>query len=149
MSMIKEFKEFAMKGNVVDLAVAVIIGGAFGKIVTSVVNDIIMPPIGKMMGGVNFSDLFINLDPSKLAKGGSVIKSLAQAKEAGAAVIAYGSFINTVIDFTIVALCIFMIVKVMSTMKKKPAPAAPAAPPEPTKEEKLLGEIRDILKARA
>jgi large conductance mechanosensitive channel len=146
MSMIKEFKEFAMKGNVVDLAVAVIIGGAFGKIITSVVNDIIMPPIGKMMGGVNFSDLFINLDPSKLAKDGSVIKSLAQAKEAGAAVIAYGSFINTVIDFTIVAFCIFMIVKAMNAMNKKPAPAAP---PEPTKEEKLLGEIRDILKARS
>ena len=149
MSLIKEFKEFAMKGNVVDLAVAVIIGGAFGKIVTSVVNDIIMPPIGKLMGGVNFSDLFINLDPSKLAKDGSVIKSLAQAKEAGAAVIAYGSFINTVIDFTIVAFCIFMIVKAMNSLKKKPAPSAPAAPPEPTREEKLLGEIRDILKARS
>jgi large conductance mechanosensitive channel len=148
MSMFKEFKEFAMKGNVVDLAVAVIIGGAFGKIVTSVVNDVIMPPIGKLMGGVNFSDLFINLDPSKLAKDGTVIKSLAQAKEAGAAVIAYGSFINTVIDFTIVAFCIFIIIKIMSTMKKKPEPAAPAAPPEPTKEEKLLTEIRDILKAR-
>jgi large conductance mechanosensitive channel len=78
MSIIKEFKAFAMRGNVVDLAVAVIIGGAFGKVVTSVVNDIIMPPIGKVMGGVNFSDLFINLDPSKLAKDGSVIKSLAQ-----------------------------------------------------------------------
>ena len=149
MSMIKEFKEFAMRGNVVDLAVAVIIGGAFGKIVTSVVNDIIKPPIGKVMGGVNFSDLFINLDPSKLAKDGSVIKSLAQAKEAGAAVIAYGSFINTVIDFTIVAFCIFMIIKIMSTLKKKPAPAAPAAPPEPTKDQRLLTEIRDILKARS
>lgn len=148
MSMIKEFKEFAMKGNVVDLAVAVIIGGAFGKIVTSVVNDIIMPPIGKLMGGVNFSDLFINLDPSKLAKDGSVIKSIAQAKEAGAAVIAYGSFINTVIDFTIVAFCIFMMIKAMNAMKKKPAPAAPAPPPQPTKEETLLTEIRDILKAR-
>ena len=149
MGMIKEFKEFAMKGNVVDLAVAVIIGGAFGKIVTSVVNDIIMPPIGKVMGGVNFSDLFINLDPSKLAKDGSIIKSLAQAKEAGAAVIAYGSFFNTVIDFTIVAFCIFIMIKAMNSLKKKPAPAAPAAPPEPTREEKLLGEIRDILKARA
>jgi large conductance mechanosensitive channel len=148
MSIIKEFKEFAMKGSVVDLAVGVIIGVAFGKVVTSVVNDVIMPPIGKIMGGVNFTDLFFNLDPSKLAKDGSVIKSLAQAKEAGAAVIAYGSFINTVIDFTIVALCIFMIVKVMNGLKKKPAPATPAAPLEPTKEEKLLGEIRDILKAR-
>ena len=148
MSMIKEFKEFAMKGNVVDLAVGVIIGVAFGKVVTSVVNDIVMPPIGKVMGGVNFIDLFLNLDPSKLAKDGSVIKSLAQAKEAGAAVIAYGSFINTVIDFTIVAFCIFMIVKVMNSLKQKPAPAVPAAPPEPTRKEKLLGEIRDILKAR-
>ena len=149
MSLIKEFKEFAMKGNVVDLAVAVIIGGAFGKVITSMVNDVIMPPIGKVMGGVNFSDLFINLDPSKVAKDGSAIKSLAQAKEAGAAVIAYGSFINTVIDFTIVAFCIFMIIKVMNTLKKKPVPVAPVAPPEPTKEEKLLGEIRDILKARS
>lgn len=151
MSMIKEFKEFAMKGNVVDLAVAVIIGGAFGKIITSVVNDILMPPIGKLMGGVNFSDLFISLDPSKLAKDGSVIKSLAQAKEAGAAVIAYGSFINTVIDFTIVAFCIFMVIKGMTAMKRKPAPApaAPAAPPEPTKDQRLLTEIRDLLKARA
>ena len=148
MSMIKEFKEFALKGNVVDLAVGVIIGVAFGKVVTSVVNDIIMPPIGKAMGGMNFADLFLNLDPSKLAKDGSVIKSLAQAKEAGAAVIAYGSFINTVIDFTIVAFCIFMIVKMMNSLKKKPVPVALAPPPEPTREEKLLGEIRDILKAR-
>ena len=101
------------------------------------------------MGGVNFSDLFINLDPSKLAKDGSVIKSLAQAKEAGAAVIAYGSFINTVIDFTIVAFCIFMMIKVMNSMKKKPAPAAPAEPPEPTKDQRLLTEIRDLLKARS
>jgi large conductance mechanosensitive channel len=143
-SILKEFKEFALRGNVVDLAVGVIIGLAFGKVVTSVVNDIIMPPIGKAMGGMNFADLFINLDPSKLAKDGAVIKSLAQAKEAGAAVIAYGSFINTVIDFTIVAFCIFMLVKVMNSLKKKPVPPAP---PEPTREEKLLGEIRDILKA--
>ncbi len=145
MSMIKEFKEFAMKGNVVDLAVGVIIGAAFGKIVTSVVNDILMPPIGKMMGGVNFSDLFISLDAAKTQG----ITTLAKAKEAGAAVIAYGSFLNTVIDFTIVAFCIFMVIKVMNSMKKKPAPAAPAGPPEPTKEEKLLTEIRDVLKARA
>jgi large conductance mechanosensitive channel len=147
MSIIKEFKDFAVKGNVVDLAVGVILGVAFGKVVTSVVNDIIMPPIGKALGGVNFTDLFFNLDPAKLAKDGSVIKSLAQAKEAGAAVIAYGSFINTVIDFTIVAFCIFMIVKAMNYLKK-PAPAQPAAPLEPTREERLLGEIRDILKAR-
>src|ERR1051325_2833859 len=107
MNILKEFKEFALKGNVVDLAVGVIIGVAFGKVVTSIVNDIIMPPIGKIMGGVNFTDLFINLDPSKLAKDGSAIKSLAQAKEAGAAVIAYGSFIYTERDFSPVALCFF------------------------------------------
>lgn len=144
MSIIKEFKEFAMKGNVVDLAVGVIIGVAFGKIVTSMVNDVLMPPIGKLMGGVNFTDLFYNLDTTK-----GPFASLKAAKDAGAAVIAYGSFINTVIDFTIVAFCIFMVVKGMNSMKKKPVPVAPAAPPEPTKEEKLLGEIRDILRARS
>ena len=153
MSLIKEFKEFAMRGNVVDLAVGVIIGGAFGKIVTSMVNDILMPPVGKAMGGVNFSDLFINLDPGKSATNGLPITSIAQAKAAGAAVIAYGSFINTVIDFVIVAFCIFMVVKGMNTLKnrlerEKAAAPAPAAP-EPTKEEKLLGEIRDILKAKS
>src|SRR3954465_10624858 len=106
MGMLKEFKEFAMKGNVVDLAVGVIIGAAFGKIVTSMVSDILMPPIGKVMGGVNFSDLFINLDPSKGA-----FASLKAAKDAGAAVIAYGAFINNIIDFIIVAFCIFLVVK--------------------------------------
>src|ERR1051326_2677021 len=146
MNILKEFKEFALKGNVVDPAVGVIIGVAFGKVVTSIVNDIIMPPIGKIMGGVNFTDLFINLDPSKLAKDGLIIKSLAQAKEAGAAVIAYGSFINTVIDFTIVAFCIFLIVKVMNTLTKKPVPVATATPPAPTRQENLLIEIRDALK---
>ena len=143
MSMLKEFKEFAMRGNVVDLAVGVIIGVAFGKIVTSVVNDIIMPPIGKLMGNVNFSDLFISLDPTKTQG----ITSLAKAKETGAAIIAYGSFINTVIDFAIVAFCVFMLVKAVNVLVKKPAPA-PAAPAEPTKSEKLLTEIRDLLKAR-
>jgi len=132
----------------VDLAVGVIIGGAFGKIVTSVVNDVLMPPIGKAMGGVNFTDLFFNLDPAKLAKDGSHIKSLAQAKEAGAAVIAYGSFINTVIDFVIVAFCVFILVKAINTIRKAPPPPPPA-PPEPTREEKLLEEIRDLLKARS
>ena len=123
MGMIKEFKEFAMRGNVVDMAVGIIIGGAFGKIVTSMVNDIIMPPIGKAMGGVNFADKFINL-------GGGEYKSLADAKAAGAAVIAYGSFINVVIDFIIVAFCIFLIIKAMNTMKHRleHAPAAAAAP---------------------
>lgn len=133
----------------VDLAVGVIIGAAFGKVVTSMVNDIIMPPIGKAMGGVDFKDLFINLEPEKLSKAGTAVKSLVDAKEAGVPVIAYGSFINTTIDFVIVALCIFVIIKAMNSMKKKPAPAAPAAPAEPTKEEKLLTEIRDALVRRA
>ncbi len=141
--MIKEFKEFAMRGNVVDLAVGVVIGAAFGKIVTSMVSDMLMPPIGKMMGGVNFADLFINLDSAK-----GTFTSLKAARDAGAAVIAYGVFINTVIDFLIVAFCIFIVVRAMNTLTKKPAPAQPA-PPEPTKEETLLTEIRDILKVRA
>lgn len=146
--MLKEFKEFALRGNVVDLAVGVIIGGAFGKVVSSVVSDILMPPIGKLTGGVNFSDLFINLDPSKKLPTGEAITSLAQAKTAGVAVIAYGQFINVMIDFTIVAFAIFMLVKAMNALQKKPAPAAPAPPPEPPAQEKLLAEIRDILKAR-
>jgi large conductance mechanosensitive channel len=140
--MLKEFKEFAMRGNVVDLAVGVVIGAAFGKIVTSMVNDILMPPIGKAMGGVNFGDLFINLDPAK-----GTFTSLKAARDAGAAVIAYGSFINNILDFIIIAFCIFMVVKGMNRLSRKPAPAPPP-PPEPTKEEKLLAEIRDILKAR-
>ena len=123
MGMVKEFKEFAMKGNVVDLAVGVIIGGAFGKVVSSMVNDVIMPPIGKAMGNVNFSDLFVNLDSSK-----GPFASLAAAKAAGAAVIAYGSFINVVIDFIIVAFCIFMLIKGMNSLKKQPAPV-PTGPP--------------------
>ena len=141
MGFIKEFREFAMRGNVVDLAVGVVIGAAFGKIITSLVNDVLMPPIGKALGGVNFSDLFVNLDPEK-----GTFQSLKAAKDAGAAVIAYGSFINTIIDFTIVALCIFMVVKGMNRLKKK---SPPPAPPGPTKEEALLAEIRDILKARS
>src|SRR5438552_10215460 len=127
MSIIKEFKEFAMRGNVVDLAVGVIIGGAFGKIVTSIVNDIIMPPIGKAMGGVNFADLFINLDPGKRLPTGEPITSMAQAKTAGAAVIAYGQFINTVLDFLIVAACIFAVVKGMNALKRRLDSAPPAA----------------------
>jgi large conductance mechanosensitive channel len=138
-----EFKEFAMRGNVVDLAVGVIIGAAFGKIVTSLVNDVLMPPIGKMMGGVNFADLFVSLDSAKTLPGGAPIKSLADAKTAGAAVIAYGSFINTIIDFVIVAFCIFMVVKLMNKLNKKPTPVV-----EMTTQEKLLVEIRDLLKPK-
>lgn len=139
--MLKEFKEFAMRGNVVDLAVGVIIGAAFGKIVTSLVNDIIMPPIGVMMGGVDFTEMFINLSDGDHA-------TLAAAKEAGAATINYGVFVNTVINFLIVAFAIFMVIKQMNRMKKKEeaAPEAPAAPP---KEEVLLEEIRDLLKAKS
>lgn len=121
MGMVKEFKEFAMRGNVVDMAVGIIIGGAFGKIVSSMVGDVLMPPIGKIMGGVNFADKFINL-------GGGEYKSLAEAKAAGATIIAYGSFINVVIDFIIVAFCIFMIIKAMNAMKKKPAPTPDTGP---------------------
>jgi large conductance mechanosensitive channel len=129
MSVLKEFKEFALRGNVVDLAVGVIIGAAFGKIVTSVVNDIIMPPIGKMMGGVNFADLFINLDKGKTLPNGAAITSLAQAKAAGAAVIAYGQFLNTILDFVIVAACVFALIKAMNTLKRRLETPAPAAIP--------------------
>ena len=146
MGMFKEFKEFAMKGNVVDLAVGVIIGVAFGKVVTSMVNDVIMPPIGKLLGGADFKDLFYNLDPAKLTKAGTAVKTLADAKDAGAAVVAYGLFINAVIDFTIVAFCIFMIIRLLNSMKKKEV-AAPA-PAAPSKEVVLLTEIRDALQRR-
>ncbi|HSV27759.1 MAG TPA: large conductance mechanosensitive channel protein MscL [Sedimentisphaerales bacterium] len=142
MGMLQEFKAFAMRGNVVDMAVGIIIGGAFGRIITSLVNDIIMPPIGRLTGGVNFSDMLISLDPSKGA-----ITSLAQAQEAGAAVIAYGQFINIVINFIIVAFAIFMMIKLMNTLKRKEE-AKPAAPPPPPAQEVLLTEIRDLLKAR-
>ena len=114
MKILQEFKEFAVKGNVVDMAVGVIIGAAFGKVVTSLVSDIMMPPIGKLLGNVNFSDLFISLDPQKTVG----ITTLAKAKEAGATVIAYGAFINIVIDFLIVAASTFMMVKVVNMLRK-------------------------------
>lgn len=138
MSVLKEFKTFAMRGNVVDLAVGVIIGGAFGKIVSSIVNDIIMPPIGLLLGGVNFSDLFFAID-------GQSYDSLAKAREASAPLIAYGAFLQTVIDFLIIAAVIFFLVKGLNSLKKKEE-AKPAAPPAPSNEEVLLTEIRDILK---
>jgi large conductance mechanosensitive channel len=116
--MLREFKEFALRGSVIDLAIAVILGAAFGKIVTSFTNDIIMPPIGLLLGGVNFTDLFIALDGNQYA-------SLAVAQAAGAPTINYGVFINTIIDFIIVAFIIFLIVKQMNKMKHAPAPAAP------------------------
>ncbi len=137
--MIHEFKTFVMRGNVLDLAVAVILGAAFGAIVTSLVNDIIMPPIGMLLGGVDFTNLFINLS------GGSYA-SLAAAEEAGAAVIRYGIFLNAIINFLIVAFAIFLVVKAANSLQKKEK-AAPAPPPAPSAEEKLLTEIRDLLKS--
>ena len=131
MSMMSEFKSFAMRGNVMDMAVGIVIGGAFGKIVSSFVNDVLMPPIGMMMGGVDFNDLAVVL---KEASG-----------DVAAVTLNYGSFIQTVVDFLIIAFAIFMVVKAMNNMKKKEE-AAPAAPPKPSAEEVLLTEIRDALK---
>ncbi|NHA07265.1 large-conductance mechanosensitive channel protein MscL [Mucilaginibacter sp. HC2] len=136
MAIIKEFKEFAMRGNVVDLAVGVIIGAAFGKIVTSLVNDVIMPPIGYVTGGIDFKNLKILIKP------GDPAKKIADVS------INYGNFINTVIEFLIVAFCIFMVVKAINSLKK-PEEAAPVADPVPTKEETLLTEIRDLLAKKA
>ena len=136
MSFISEFKEFAMKGNVMDMAVGVIIGGAFGKIVSSLVDDVLMPVIGKLTGGVSFVDLFVTL-------GDGEYSTLAAAKEAGAAVLAYGQFIQNIIDFLIIALCIFLMIKFMNKlMPKKEEPEAPAGPTQ----EELLTDIRDLLK---
>lgn len=134
---INEFKEFAVKGNAVDMAVGVIIGGAFGKIVSSIVDDIIMPPIGWLIGGVNFSDLKYTLPSVDLG-----VEKLASAT------INYGSFLQTMIDFIIIAFCVFLLVKGINKLarKKKEEPAAPPAPPQPTAEETLLTEIRDLLK---
>ena len=131
MSMMQEFKTFAVKGNVMDMAVGIIIGGAFGKIVSSFVSDVIMPPIGLLVGGVNFQDLSITL---KEAVG-----------ETAAVTLNYGKFILTVVDFTIIAFAIFLVVKVMNSLKKKEE-VAPAAPPAPSAEQQLLTEIRDLLK---
>lgn len=134
MSMLKEFKAFAVKGNVVDLAVGIIIGAAFGKIVTSLVSGVIMPPIGLLLGGVDFADLAF------------VIKE--SAGEAPAVVISYGAFIQTLVDFIIIAFAIFMLVKGINSMKKKEE-EAPKAPPAPSAEQTLLTEIRDLLKSKA
>jgi large conductance mechanosensitive channel len=138
--MLKEFKEFAMKGNVLDMAIGVIIGGAFGKIVSSLVSDVLMPPLGLLMGKVDFSSLFIDL--SRTAP-----PSLSAAKAAGAPTLNYGVFLQSVFDFIIIAFVIFMLVKQVNRFKKE-APPPPPVPPEPTTEEKLLMEIRDLLKNR-
>jgi len=136
--MLKEFKEFAMKGNVLDMAIGVIIGGAFGKIVTSLVSDVLMPPLGLLMGKVDFSSLFVNLS-------GTPQPSLTAAKAAGAPTINYGVFLQATFDFIIIAFVIFMLVKQVNRFKKEAPPAPPAGP---TNEEKLLMEIRDALKGR-
>ncbi|MCA9937784.1 MAG: large conductance mechanosensitive channel protein MscL [Anaerolineales bacterium] len=136
--MLKEFRDFAMRGNLLDLAFAVILGAAFGPIIASLVNDIVMPPIGLLLGGVDFANLFIVL------KGGT-FATLADAQAAGAVTINYGLFINAIINFLIVAFVVFLIVRQVNRSKKQEE-AAPPAPPEPSAEEKLLAEIRDLLK---
>lgn len=132
MGMLKEFQEFAVKGNVVDMAVGIIIGGAFGKIVTSFVNDVIMPPLGILIGGVDFSDLAITLK--------------AAAADNPAVTLNYGKFIQTAFDFTIVAFAIFIAIKAINSLKRKEEVVTAAAPPAPSNEEILLAEIRDLLK---
>ncbi|GAB5991457.1 large-conductance mechanosensitive channel protein MscL [Aeromonas enteropelogenes] len=134
MSLIQEFKAFASRGNVIDMAVGIIIGAAFGKIVSSFVGDVIMPPIGLILGGVDFSDLAITL---KAAEG-----------SAPAVVIAYGKFLQTIIDFLIISFAIFMGLKAINTLKRKQEEEAAAVPAGPTKDQELLAEIRDLLKAR-
>ena len=131
MGMLNEFKAFAMRGNVVDMAVGIVIGSAFGKIVSSFVGDVLMPPIGLLLGGVDFRDLAITIQ--------------AAAGEQPAVTINYGTFVQTVVDFVIIAFAIFLVVKAMSASKKKQE-AAPAAPPKPSAEELLLTEIRDLLR---
>lgn len=155
MGLLQEFKAFALKGNVVDMAVGVIIGGAFGKIVTSLVNDIIMPPIGNLLGGKNFSDLAVTLkeaQPAVLNEAGEVV-----TPEVAEVLWKYGAFLQTCLDFLIIAVSVFMMIKVinkLSNLRKKEEEAAaavepaPAPEPEPTKEEVLLAEIRDLLKEK-
>lgn len=138
MSFLKEFKAFAMRGNVVDMAVGIIIGGAFGKIVNSIVNDIIMPPIGILIGGVDFAELKIVLKQATVDAAGAEIPAVTMN---------YGVLVNTIINFLIIAFSIFLVIKAMNSMKKKEE-AAPAAPPAPSPQEVLLTEIRDILRTK-
>jgi large conductance mechanosensitive channel len=139
MSYIKEFKEFAMRGNVIDLAVGVVIGAAFGKVVGSVVNDIIMPPIGLLVGGMDFKNISVMLREAVIEPGtGKVLHEAVSLK--------LGNFIQTLVDFTIIAFAIFMIIKAINKLTRKQAEEAPVEPPLPTKEEELLTEIRDILR---
>ena len=141
MGFIKEFKEFAVKGNVMDMAVGVIIGGAFGKIVSSLVADVLMPIISLCTGGIDFTNLFVNLSDDK------EYATLAAAQEAGANVFAWGQFCQNIIDFIIIAFCIFLMIKTMNKLNRKKEEPAPEAPAGPTQEE-LLAEIRDLLKTK-
>jgi large conductance mechanosensitive channel len=143
--MLEEFKEFAVKGNMLDMAVGIIIGAAFGTIVQSLVNDMIMPPIGLVLGGVDFTDLFLTLREGTVA---GPYATLAEATEAGAVTINYGVFVNAVISFLIVGFSVFLLVRSFNKLKAKEE-AAPAPPAAPSAEETLLTEIRDLLKARA
>ncbi|MDH3590682.1 MAG: large-conductance mechanosensitive channel protein MscL [Planctomycetota bacterium] len=136
--MLKEFKDFAMKGNVMDMAVGIIIGGAFGKIIASFVNDVLMPPIGMLLGDVDFAKMYKALD-------GKVYETMEAAVEAGAPLLKYGAFFQSVVDFVIIAFSIFMMVRWLNNTKKKEE-EAPAEPPKPSNEEVLLSEIRDLLK---
>ena len=140
--MFNEFKEFAMKGNVVDMAVGIVIGAAFGTIVTSFVNDVIMPPIGILLGNVDFTNLFYVIKEGATP---GPYETIAMAAEAGAVTINWGKFINTIISFIIVAFAVFFVIKSINNMRREQE-EAPAAPPEPSNEEKLLTEIRDLLK---
>ena len=140
--MLKEFRDFAVRGNVIDMAVGIIIGAAFGTIIKSMVSDVIMPPIGLLLGNIDFSELFIVLKAGAQAGPYATVKA---AKAAGAVTLNYGVFINTVISFVIVAFCVFLVIKQMNKLKKKEE----EAPAEPPKDEVLLTEIRDILKSQA
>lgn len=140
MNIIKEFKQFATRGNVMDMAVGIIIGAAFGKIIASFVSDVLMPPLGLLLGRVNFTDLYVSLD-------GKAYETLTVAKAAGAPILAYGNFLQSVVDFIIVAFAIFMMIKAMNSIRRK-QDETPAAPAEPGAQEKLLTEIRDILKSK-
>jgi len=143
--MIKEFKDFVMRGNVLDMAIGIVIGAAFGAVVKSFVNNILMPPIGLLMGGRDFSNLFIVLKPGETP---GPYPTLAAAKEAGAVVWPWGLFVNEVVSFLIIAFAIFLVVKAINNMKKKEEEAPPPPPPEPSAEEKLLTEIRDLLASK-
>jgi large conductance mechanosensitive channel len=136
MKLIQEFKQFAVKGNMMDMAIGIIIGGAFGKIVASLVNDVIMPPLGLLLGGVDFTDMKVTLKQAAVDELGKAVPAVT---------LNYGNFIQTAVDFLIIAMVVFMLIKAMNSLKKKEE-VAPAAPPAPTKDQQLLTEIRDLLK---